>query len=191
MSDLGSPHTLDDGELAHVRADLDLEIGGEPAGRLSLRFWPETAPATVRNFLRYCAEGFYDGLGFHRVIEGFMMQGGCPLGTGSGSGPHGTIPGEFSTDPARSHRRGVISMARSSAPDSASCQFFICHADAGFLDGQYAAFGEVEEGIEVVDRVCTTPCGPGGDGARSRPLAPVRIAGVHLRLAGTEEEKEG
>lgn len=117
------------------------------------------APITVKNFQKLVAEHFYDGLIFHRVIAGFMIQGGDPQGTGMG-GSKETIKGEFAVNGvnnALSHERGVISMARSQFYNSASSQFFICHADAKFLDGQYASFGKVIEGIEVVDHIASVP----------------------------------
>ena len=119
----------------------------------------KSAPITTKNFKKLVAEGFYDGLIFHRVIAGFMIQGGDPTGTGMG-GSKETIKGEFLYNGVKnplSHARGVISMARSQMPDSASSQFFICHADAMFLDGQYAAFGKVVEGIETVDAIASVP----------------------------------
>ncbi len=117
-----------------------------------VELYPDKAPITVKNFQKLVGEGFYDGLTFHRVISGFMIQGGDPEGTGMG-GSDETIKGEFAAngvDNDLKHERGVISMARSRMPDSASSQFFICHADAPHLDGSYAAFGKVIEGIEVV-----------------------------------------
>lgn len=117
------------------------------------------APITVKNFKDLVADGFYDGLIFHRVISGFMIQGGDPEGTGCG-GSKNTIKGEFRMNGVNnplSHARGVISMARTQYPNSASSQFFICHADAKFLDGQYAAFGKVVEGIETVDKIAEVP----------------------------------
>ena len=116
---------------------------------------PSVAPVTVENFKNLVSQGFYNGLIFHRVISGFMIQGGDPQGTGMG-GSKQTIKGEFKVNGVNnplSHERGVISMARSQFYNSASSQFFICHADAKFLDGQYAAFGRVVEGIETVDKI--------------------------------------
>lgn len=116
---------------------------------------PSVAPVTVENFKNLVSQGFYNGLIFHRVISGFMIQGGDPQGTGMG-GSKQTIKGEFKMNGVNnplSHERGVISMARSQFYNSASSQFFICHADAKFLDGQYAAFGRVVEGIETVDKI--------------------------------------
>ena len=124
-------------------------------GVITLELDATAAPITVANFEKLVKEGFYDGLIFHRVIAGFMIQGGDPTGTGMG-GSKEEIKGEFAmngvNNPIR-HERGVISMARTQAPNSASSQFFICHADAFFLDGQYAAFGKVVDGIEVVDKI--------------------------------------
>ena len=123
---------------------------------MKAELYPEIAPNTVRNFISLVSSGFYDGLIFHRVINGFMIQGGDPEGTGRG-GSDETIKGEFSENGVEnniSHERGVISMARSSDPDSASSQFFIVQSDSTFLDGDYAAFGHVTEGMDVVDQIC-------------------------------------
>ncbi|MDR1060252.1 MAG: peptidylprolyl isomerase, partial [Clostridiales bacterium] len=123
-------------------------------GDIVVELYPGKAPRTCENFLKLAGEGFYDGLIFHRVIENFMIQGGCPDGTGQG-GPGYSIKGEFSGNGCASndiaHERGVISMARSAAPDSAGSQFFICHRAAPHLDGNYAAFGKVVEGMGIVD----------------------------------------
>lgn len=126
-------------------------------GVMKLELYSDTAPITVENFVKLAKEGFYNGLIFHRVIAGFMIQGGCPEGTGMGN-PGYSIKGEFEMNGVHNplkHTRGVISMARSMNPDSAGSQFFIMHADAPHLDGQYAAFGKVVEGIEVVDRIAS------------------------------------
>lgn len=125
-------------------------------GKISLELDADTAPITVTNFVKLAKEGFYDGLTFHRIIKGFMMQGGDPLGTGTG-GSDEEIKGEFAQNGVKndiSHVRGVISMARSQLFDSASSQFFIVHEDSTFLDGQYAGFGHVTDGIEIVDKIC-------------------------------------
>ncbi len=127
----------------------------ENGKKIKLELYPEIAPITVENFEKLVNQGFYNGLIFHRVIPGFMIQGGCPEGTGMG-GPGWNIKGEFSSNGVKNdlkHTRGVISMARSQRPDSAGSQFFIMHKDASYLDGQYAAFGKVTEGIEVVDEI--------------------------------------
>lgn len=124
-------------------------------GDIVVEMDPVAAPNTVKNFMKLASEGFYDGLTFHRVISGFMIQGGDPDGVGTG-GPGYSIKGEFNTNGVENplkHTRGVISMARANTPDSAGSQFFIMHADADFLDGEYAAFGKVISGIEVVDKI--------------------------------------
>lgn len=130
----------------------------ENGKKIKVELDPASAPISCENFEKLVREGFYDGLIFHRVIRGFMIQGGCPQGTGTG-GPGYTIKGEFSANgvdnPIR-HVRGVISMARSADPDSAGSQFFIVHEDAPHLDGQYAAFGHVVEGMDVVDEIANT-----------------------------------
>ena len=124
---------------------------------IKAELYPETAPNTVNNFISLINKGFYDGLIFHRVIKGFMIQGGCPHGTGTGN-PGYSIPGEFDMNGFRNqlkHERGVLSMARSMMPDSAGSQFFIMHQNAPHLDGQYAAFGKVIEGMDVVDEIAS------------------------------------
>jgi peptidyl-prolyl cis-trans isomerase B (cyclophilin B) len=126
-------------------------------GDMVAELWPETAPGHVRNFLDLAYTGFYDGVTFHRVIPGFMIQGGDPTGTGTGSGKR-KLKAEFSD---RKHVAGVLSMARSQSPDSASCQFFVMHAVSPHLDGQYSAFGKLIEGQDVVDKIANTPRGSG------------------------------
>ena len=133
----------------------------ENGKKIKLELYPEEAPITVENFLELVKNHFYDGLTFHRVISGFMIQGGDPLGTGFG-GSDKKIKGEFLANGVNNrikHVRGVISMARSQNPNSASSQFFIMHADAPHLDGQYAAFGKVVDGIEVVDEIASVKTG--------------------------------
>lgn len=130
----------------------------ENGKKIKLELYPEVAPITVANFEKLVKEGFYDGLIFHRVIKGFMIQGGCPQGTGMG-GPKEHIKGEFLANGVPNnlkHTRGVISMARAQDPNSAGSQFFIMHEDAPHLDGQYAAFGKVVEGMDVVDEIANT-----------------------------------
>ena len=138
----------------HIRMDTD-------QGVIELQLWPDVAPKTVENFVTLANKGFYNGLTFHRIIPGFMVQGGCPTGTGTG-GPGYHIKAEFSK---RKHVRGVISMARSSDPDSAGSQFFIMHADSPHLDGQYTCFGQVTTGLEVVDKLAATPLKDSRSGA--------------------------
>ena len=142
--------------MSHPIVTITMADGGV----IKAELYPEKAPNTVNNFIELIQNGFYDGLIFHRVIEGFMIQGGDPQGTGMG-GPGYSIKGEF---PGNSffrntlkHKRGVLSMARAMNPNSAGSQFFIMHMDAPHLDGQYAAFGMVTEGMDVVDRIATTP----------------------------------
>ena len=134
---------------------IQMENGKE----IKIELYPQIAPITVENFIGLVKDGFYDGLTFHRVIPGFMLQGGCPDGTGMG-GPGHTIKGEFSSNGVKNtlkHTHGVLSMARANNPDSAGSQFFIMHADAPHLDGQYAAFGKVIEGMEAVDEIASVP----------------------------------
>ena len=150
----------------------------ENGGIIKLKMDRDAAPNTVNNFLTLCDKGFYNGLSFHRIIPGFMIQGGCPDGNGTG-GPGYGIKGEFKANGVNNtkvHKRGVISMARAMNPNSAGSQFFIMHADAPHLDGQYAAFGEVVEGMEVVDEIAKTPTG-----FSDRPKAPVIIKKVTLK----------
>ena len=133
------------------------EIDIQDYGTITVELDGDAAPITVQNFMDLANDGFYDGLTFHRIIAGFMMQGGDPNGNGTG-GSENTIKGEFSSNGVEntlSHTRGAISMARSQNPDSASSQFFIVDEDSTFLDGQYAAFGHVTEGIEIVDKICS------------------------------------
>ena len=128
----------------------------ENGGVMKAELYPDVAPNTVNNFISLVKKGFYDGLIFHRVIPGFMIQGGAPKGSGVG-GPGYSISGEFSSNGFAhdlKHDRGVLSMARTMAPNSAGSQFFVMHEDSPHLDGQYAAFGKVIEGIEVVDEIC-------------------------------------
>ena len=136
-----------------------ITIEMEDGGVIQAELYPDIAPNTVNNFISLVKKGFYNGLIFHRVIEGFMIQGGCPDGTGMG-GPGYSIKGEFSQNGFSNdlkHTPGVLSMARSMAPDSAGSQFFIMHKDAPHLDGSYAAFGKVTTGMDVVNRIAETP----------------------------------
>ena len=141
-------------------------------GDIKAELYPEIAPITVENFVKLAGSGFYNGLTFHRIIPGFMIQGGDPEGTGMG-GPGYSIKGEFAANGVPNsliHTRGVLSMARSMMPDSAGSQFFIMHEDAPHLDGQYSAFGKVIEGIEVVDKVASVKTD-----YNDKPLEPVVI----------------
>ncbi len=154
-----------------------IEITMENGGKIRLELDASAAPITVENFEKLVREGFYDGLTFHRIIPGFMIQGGDPEGTGMG-GPGYGIKGEFARNgvdnPIR-HTRGVISMARSMMPDSAGSQFFIMHQDAPHLDGSYAAFGRVVEGMDVVDEIAGVQTDAG-----DRPLTPVVMKTVRI-----------
>ena len=141
--------------MANPIATITMENGG----KIVCELYPEKAPQSVRNFISLANKGFYNGLIFHRVISGFMIQGGCPDGTGMG-GPGYCIEGEFTSNGFKNdlkHTRGVLSMARAMDPNSAGSQFFIMHMDAPHLDKQYAAFGKVTEGMDVVDAIARTP----------------------------------
>ena len=151
-------------------------------GTIVITLNTKEAPITCENFEKLVKQGFYDGLTFHRVVDDFMAQGGDPLGTGMG-GSDENIKGEFSSNGVEnnlSHQRGVVSMARSMDPDSASSQFFICYTDCSFLDGNYAAFGTVTEGMEVVDDFLQVSRSMGGDGAVSSPNSPIRMEKVEM-----------
>ena len=155
----------------------------ENGGVIKAELYPEIAPNTVNNFISLVKKGFYDGVIFHRVIPGFMIQGGDPEGTGMG-GPGYCIKGEFTGNGFKNelrHKRGVLSMARTMMPNSAGSQFFIMHADAKHLDNQYAAFGKVTEGIEAVDRIASVKVN-GND----KPLADQKIASIRVDTLGEE-----
>ena len=144
-------------------------------GTIEVELDGDTAPITVANFIKLVNEKFYDGLTFHRIMSGFMIQGGDPLGNGTG-GSDETIKGEFSSNGVEnniSHKRGVISMARSSDPDRASSQFFIMHQDSTYLDGEYAAFGKVTKGMKVVDKICEDATPTDGNGTIEKADQPV------------------
>ena len=150
-------------------------------GVIKAELYPEIAPNTVNNFVSLVEKGFYNGLIFHRVIPGFMIQGGCPNGNGMG-GPGYEIPGEFTANGFQNdlkHTRGVLSMARAMDPDSAGSQFFIMHEDAPHLDGQYAAFGQVLEGMDVVDKIAASKTGWG-----DKPLTPQIMQKVTVDTQG-------
>lgn len=151
---------------------------------IKAELYPDKAPNTVNNFLSLVRHGFYDGLGFHRVIEGFMIQGGDPAGNGTG-GPGYTIKGEFRANGYAAndikHLRGVLSMARSMMPDSAGSQFFIMHEDAAHLDGQYAAFGKVIEGMDTVDEIASV-----ATDMRDKPREPQIMESVTAETFGVD-----
>ena len=159
----------------------------ENGAKIKIELDRTAAPNTVNNFLSLADKGFYNGLIFHRVIPGFMIQGGCPDGTGMG-GPGYCIKGEFAANGVKNpikHKRGVISMARAMNPNSAGSQFFIMHQDAPHLDGQYAAFGHVVEGMETVDAIAATPTN-----FSDRPLDPQRIKSITIVDEGEIVEPE-
>lgn len=155
-------------------------------GDMTLSFWPDVAPKTVENFKKLAREGFYDGTAFHRIIKGFMVQGGCPNTKPGARGMPGTgdpgykVKAEFNT---KSHVRGVISMARSASPDSAGCQFFICHGDAKFLDRQYTAFGQLTAGGDVLETIANIPTRSGGGGEKSTPIDRVEVTTIKIVAA--------
>ena len=159
----------------------------DDGGVITLELYPNIAPETVNNFVSLVNKGFYDGLSFHRIIPGFMIQGGDPLGNGTG-GPGYSIKGEFKSNGFRNdlrHERGVISMARAMDPNSAGSQFFIMHADAPHLDGSYAAFGKVIDGRGVVDSIASVRTNMFNDA----PVTPVVIKSITVDTKG-EEFKE-
>ena len=163
---------VDASALEGTKAVIDVK----DYGKITVELYPQYAPKTVANFVKLAESGFYDGLTFHRIMEGFMIQGGDPKGNGTG-GSDENIVGEFSangfTQNTLSHTRGVISMARSSDMNSASSQFFIVHKDSTFLDGQYAAFGEVTDGMDVVDKIATDAKPVDGNGTIPSSKQPV------------------
>ena len=166
-------------EVKNPIATINMQDGGV----MRLELYPAVAPNTVNNFIELANSGFYDGLIFHRVIEGFMIQGGDPQGSGMG-GPGYSIRGEFRAngfDNELSHSRGVISMARSMMPDSAGSQFFIMHKDGDFLDGNYAAFGMLLDGFDVLDAIATTRTG-----RNDRPMVDQRIASIRVDTQGVD-----
>jgi peptidyl-prolyl cis-trans isomerase B (cyclophilin B) len=159
---------------------ITMENGDVMKGEL----YPDIAPNTVNNFVSLVKKGFYDGLTFHRVIPGFMIQGGCPLGTGTG-GPGYQIPGEFSANGFENnlaHTPGVLSMARAQHPDSAGSQFFIMHRTSPHLDGQYAAFGRITEGLDVVDKIANVRT----SFFNNKPITPQRIATITVDTLGVD-----
>ncbi len=153
---------------------------------MKAELYPETAPNTVNNFISLIKKGFYDGVGFHRIIAGFMIQGGDPDGNGMG-GPGYSIKGEFTSNGFKNdlkHSKGVLSMARTQIPDSAGSQFFIMHADAPHLDGEYAAFGKLTEGLDVLDKIATT-----ATDWSDRPRTPQVMESVTVETFGTDYDE--
>lgn len=165
--------------MANPIVTIEMESGE----KIMAELYPEVAPNTVNNFISLIKKGFYDGIIFHRVISGFMIQGGCPDGTGYG-GPGYEIKGEFTKNGFQNnlkHTEGVLSMARTMIPDSAGSQFFIIHRDSFFLDGEYAAFGKVIEGMDVVDRIAEVPTN-----SADKPLEDQRMKRVTVDTLGIE-----
>lgn len=170
------------GTLAACGSKKDSASKSSGDNSFVITLYPDVAPITCENFEKLVKDGFYDGLKFHRVVEDFMAQGGDPKGDGT-DGSTDTIKGEFSQNGVEntlSHTRGVVSMARSNDPDSASSQFFICYGDESFLDGQYAAFGKVTEGMDVVDSFVKVERSMGSDGAVSSPNTDIIMENVKM-----------
>lgn len=169
--------------MRFILANPIVTITMENGDVIKAELYPEIAPNTVNNFISLVKKGFYNGLIFHRVINGFMIQGGCPDGTGMG-GPNYSIKGEFSQNGFKNdlkHTEGVLSMARSMRPDSAGSQFFIMHKDAPHLDGAYAAFGKVTEGMDVVNKIATTRTTYG-----DRPVKEQKMASITVDTFGVD-----
>ncbi len=169
------------GETDHQNPIVTIEM--EDGGKIKAELYPDVAPNTVNNFISLIHKGFYDGLIFHRVIPGFMIQGGCPQGNGGG-GPGYSIPGEFQSNGVENklaHERGVLSMARTKKPNTAGSQFFIMVEKADSLDGQYAAFGKVIEGMDVVDRIVSVE-----RGFQDKPTVDQRMKSVTVETFGVE-----
>lgn len=174
----------DEAKPAPAAAEKEVAVIKTTAGEMVVEFWTDVAPGTVENFKKLANKGFYDGTCFHRIIKGFMIQGGDPLtkdpskealwGTGD---PGYKIKAEFND---RKHVRGVLSMARSQLPDSAGCQFFICLDPAPFLDHKYTAFGKVIKGEDVLVKIGDTPVGPSRSGERSKPLERVGVESIKI-----------
>jgi cyclophilin family peptidyl-prolyl cis-trans isomerase len=174
------------GQAPPAQKNEEVAVISTDLGRIVIRFFPDSAPKHVANFKELARAQFYDGTTFHRVVRGFVIQGGDPLSKdedpgndGTGDGPR-RLPAEFNPRP---HVRGALSMARSADPNSASCQFFIVLKDAPNLNGQYSLFGEVIEGMDAVDRIAAQPTAPGGD----RPMKPVAMRSVRIETRGVPE----
>ena len=177
LADISAAHTPAAGSTQKEYCSVMVRITMEDGGIIDIELNEEVAPITCENFKKLVKEGFYNGLTFHRVIPGFMIQGGCPLGNGTG-GPGWNIKGEFAANGVNNplkHTRGVISMARSMNPNSAGSQFFIMHKDAPHLDGQYAAFGKVVAGMDVVDKIAAVRTD-----WNDKPTTPVKMKTVEL-----------
>ena len=167
------------------------KIEMEDGGVITFELYPDIAPQSVRNFVYLARQGFYDGLRFHRIMSGFMIQGGCPDGTGTGN-PGYSILGEFEANGVENnlqHTRGVLSMARANDYNSAGSQFFICHGDPAFLNGGYAAFGMVTDGMDVVDRIAETPVIDGNGGVRPEDMPVIKSITIDGNFTLEEPDK--
>lgn len=155
-------------------------------GDMTVTFWSDVAPKTVENFKKLAKDGFYDGTAFHRIIKGFMIQGGCPNTKEGATGMPGTGDPGYKLDAEfneKAHTRGVLSMARAADPNSAGCQFFVCHGDARFLDRQYTAFGEVTAGDDVLEQIANVPTKHGAGGEQSTPIDRVGVKSITIQAA--------
>jgi len=172
--------------MSNDNSSSEVAVISTSYGDITLSFWPDVAPKTVENFKKLANDGFYNGTAFHRIIKGFMIQGGCPNTKEGASGMPGTgdpgykLDAEFNAKP---HVRGVISMARAADPNSAGCQFFICHGDARFLDRQYTAFGELTGGDDVLEQIATVPTKAGAGGENSTPIERVEVKSITIQAA--------
>ena len=179
-SDDTSANTQTSGDPYAKKVNIKIDV--KDFGVMTLELYPDLAPATVENFLAYVDKGFFDGLTFHRIMKGFMIQGGDPAGNGTGGGDLPAIKGEFSENGFNnplSHTYGVISMARTNDPNSATSQFFICNADASSLDGKYAAFGKLIDGADVLDAISDVEVTLNAYGSeKSVPVTPVIIKSI-------------
>lgn len=184
---------ISDEQLAEYYVELEFAVDDESVGVVVLDFWPEKAPLTVRNYLRYCAEGFYEGLTFHRILRDFMVQGGDPTATGSGDGPYGQVKAEFSDDLKYSHEYGVISMARGPSEDSASCQFFLCSDSAPNtwnLNGSYSSFGKMVSGITALEAIANVPTTRAPNGEMAKPTKKASILRTTVKKGSPPQSDE-
>ena len=172
--------------MSNENSSSEVAVISTSYGDMTISFWPDVAPKTVENFKKLANDGFYNGTAFHRIIKGFMIQGGCPNTKEGARGMPGTgdpgykLDAEFNTKP---HVRGVISMARAADPNSAGCQFFICHGDARFLDRQYTAFCELTAGDDVLEQIATVPTKAGGGGENSTPIDRIEVTRISIQAA--------
>ncbi len=178
------PAKVPDSDLGQYHVTMKVAVDGQDVGTIVFTLWPEKAPIAVRNFLRYCDEGFYDGLLFHRIARDFMIQGGSALNNGAGTGPNGTIPAEFSLDPRWNHRYGVLSMARlGQDPNSASSQFFLCCGESlstAGLNGKYSSFGRMVSGVAALEAVANVPVEALPNGEVSDPQQDAAMVAVRV-----------